>query len=211
MEDTNDKIYAESLIELPLDKRILSLRAEALSRHIPVTEDASLQYLIVLLTALQPKRILEVGPAVGLSAAAMLSVCPNARLTTIEIEEERYIEAKKNLHDLGYADRAVCHLGDAGEILSLMDATYDFVFLDGPKAQYPRYMTELKRMLPQGGVVFADDVLLFGWVSGQTPTPEKHKLFVKHMREYLKNLSEDKDFVTQILPIGNGVALSVKR
>lgn len=164
-----------------------------------------------MLSALQPKKILEIGTAVGVSAAAMLKVCPNTRLTTIEIDEERYTEAKKNLAELGLSERVTCHLGDAGEILAMMDAKYDFVFLDGPKAQYPKYMSELKRMLNKGGVVFADDVLLFGWVSGQTATPEKHTVFVKKMRDYLKELTEDKDFTTSVIDVGNGVALSVKR
>jgi predicted O-methyltransferase YrrM len=121
------------------------------------------------------------------------------------------MEAKKNLASLGVADRAICHLGDAGEVLRLMDAHYDFVLLDGPKAQYPAYLQELKRMLLAGGTIFTDDVLLFGWVSGQTATPEKHTLFVKHMREWLSDLSRDESFSTTVLDVGNGVALSVKR
>lgn len=206
-----DKSYTQSLVSLRIDNTIQALRQSALERHIPVMDDQTLQYLLVYLSSLRPKKILEIGTAVGLSAAAMLTVCPDAHVTTIEIDEERYIEAKKNLSDLGFSDRVTCHLGDAGEILSMMDAKYDFVFLDGPKAQYPRYMPELKRMLDKGGVVFADDVLLFGWVSGQTPTPEKHKLFVKKMREYLQNLTEDKDFLTSVIDVGDGVAVSVKR
>ncbi|MBQ9081771.1 MAG: O-methyltransferase [Clostridia bacterium] len=206
-----NKSYTEGLVSMEIDERIRDLRANALSRHIPVMDGQTLQYLLVTLAAVRPKKILEIGTAVGLSAAAMLTACPDARVTTIEIDEERYMEAKKNLSDLGLLSRATCHLGDAGEILGMMDAKYDFVFLDGPKAQYPRYMSELKRMLDKGGVVFADDVLLFGWVSGQTPTPEKHTLFVKKMREYLEDLTKDKDFVTSVIDVGDGVALSVKR
>ncbi len=206
-----NKSYTESLVVLDIDERIRNLRVNALYRRIPVMDDQTLQYLLTTLTALQPTKILEIGTAVGLSAAAMLTACPKAHVTTIEIDEERYTEAKKNLSDLGLSNRVTCHLGDAGEILAMMDNKYDFVFLDGPKAQYPRYMSELKRMLNKGGVVFADDVLLFGWVSGQTKTPEKHTLFVKKMQEYLKELTEDKDFITTVVDVGDGVALSVKR
>lgn len=194
-----------------IDERIRALRADALQRRIPVMDEATLQYLLTVLAALRPLKILEIGTAVGLSAAAMLSACPTAHVTTVEIDEDRYSEAKKNLSDLGLADRVTCYLGDAGEILAMMDAKYDFVFMDGPKAQYPRYMSELNRMLDKGGVIFADDVLLFGWVSGQTPTPEKHKPFVRKMREYLQELTANKDFITTVLDIGDGVALSVKR
>ncbi len=209
-----EKNYTRSLATvsaLDIDARILSLRKNALQRNIPVMDEQTLQYLLVTLSSLRPKRILEVGTAVGLSAASMLTLLPEARVTTIEIDEERYLEAKRNFKDLGLLERVTCHLGDAGEILSMMDAAYDFVFLDGPKAQYARYMIDLKRMLDRGGMVFADDVLLFGWVSGQTPTPEKHTLFVQKMRTYLQELCEDKDFITSIVDIGDGVALSVKR
>jgi predicted O-methyltransferase YrrM len=211
IQEKTNKSYTESLTRLCADERIIALRQNALVRHIPVMDDHSLQFLLTLLTALQPKKILEIGTAVGLSGAAMLKACPHARLVTIECDEERYVEARKNLASLGVADRAICHLGDAGEVLRLMDAHYDFVLLDGPKAQYPAYLTELKRMLSSGGTIFTDDVLLFGWVSGQTPTPEKHTLFVKRMQEWLSDLSHDETFTTTILDVGNGVALSVKR
>lgn len=205
-----NKAYTESLIDIRLDETVRSLRSEALARHIPVMDEAGLNFLLTVLAAKQPKKILEIGTAVGLSGAAMLKTCPDAKLVTIEVDEERYREAKRNFAALGVADRVTCHLGDAGEILRMMDANYDFILLDGPKAQYPAYLKELKRMIGTGGTIFIDDVLLFGWVSGQTPTPDKHKLFVAHMRSWLNELSQDEEFTTSVLDVGNGVALSVK-
>ena len=130
--------YTASLVKLNIDERIAQRRADALSRGIPVADDETLNYLLVMLSATQPKRILEIGTAVGLSGAAMLSICPDARLTTMELDEERYLEAKKNFADLGIENRVTAYLGDAGEILSMMDGQFDFVFLDGPKAQYEK-------------------------------------------------------------------------
>ncbi len=210
-EENTDKKYAAGLNAPRIGERLRALRADALTRRIPVIGEASLQYLLVVLAAVRPRRILEIGTAVGLSAAAMLLACPEAHLTTVEIDEDRYTEAKANLAALGLSDRVTCHLGDAGEVLSMMDGKYDFVFLDGPKAQYGRYMSELKRLLDRGGTVFADDVLLFGWVSGQTPAPAKHRLFVRKMRAYLAALSRDEDFSTVVVDVGGGVALSVRR
>ena len=88
--------YTASLVKLNIDPRIAKLRAEALERGIPVADEETLQYLLLTLHIAKPKRILEIGTAVGLSSTAMLYACPEARLTTIEIEEERYLEAKKN-------------------------------------------------------------------------------------------------------------------
>ena len=201
--------YTASLVKLDIDERIATLRADALNRGIPVADDETLQYLMVMLKACQPKRILEIGTAVGLSAAAMLYACPTAKITTIELEEERYQEAKKNFKKLGIENAVNAYLGDAGEIISMMDGQYDFVFLDGPKAQYEKYLFDLKRLMNPGAILFADDVLLFGWVSGVEETPQKRRSIVEKIKSYLDTVTSDKDFITSVLDIGDGVALSV--
>lgn len=201
--------YTASLVKLNIDERISARRAEALNRGIPVADDETLNFLLLTLRMAKPLRILEIGTAVGLSAVSMLYECPSARLTTIELEEERYIEAKKNFADFGVSDRINAHLGDAGEILAMMDGEFDFVFLDGPKAQYEKYLFDLKRLMKQGAILFADDVLLYGWVSGEEPTPQKRHSIVDKIRSYLEVVTADKDFITSVLNVGDGVALSV--
>ena len=201
--------YTASLVKLNIDERIIARRAEALNRGIPVADDETLNFLLLTLRMAKPLRILEIGTAVGLSAVSMLYECPSARLTTIELEEERYVEAKKNFADFGVSDRINAHLGDAGEILAMMDGEFDFVFLDGPKAQYEKYLFDLKRLMKQGAILFADDVLLYGWVSGEEPTPQKRHSIVDKIRSYLHTITADKDFITSVLNVGDGVALSV--
>ena len=201
--------YTASLVKLNIDERIIARRAEALTRGIPVADDETLNFLLLTLRMAKPLRILEIGTAVGLSAVSMLYECPSARLTTIELEEERYVEAKKNFADFGVSDRINAHLGDAGEILAMMDGEFDFVFLDGPKAQYEKYLFDLKRLMKQGAILFADDVLLYGWVSGEEPTPQKRHSIVDKIRSYLDVVTADKDFITSVLNVGDGVALSV--
>ena len=201
--------YAASLVKLHIDERLKALRTDALARGIPVADNETLNYLLLMISATRPKRILEIGTAVGLSAAAMLTRLPETHVTTIELEEERYAEAKRNFASLGLLDRVTCYLGDAGEILSMMDGCFDFVFLDGPKAQYEKYLFDLKRLMPTGGVLFADDVLLYGWVSGEQPAPQKRHSIVDKLRGYLANISADEDFITSVLDVGDGVAVSV--
>lgn len=201
--------YTASLVKLHIDERISARRKDALARGIPVADDETLQFLLLTLAMTKPVRILEIGTAVGLSSVAMLLACPNAKLTTIELEEERYVEAKRNFADFGVTDRVTAHLGDAGEILAMMDGEFDFVFLDGPKAQYEKYLFDLKRMMKKGSVLFADDVLLYGWVSGEEPTPQKRQSIVDKIRSYLQTITEDRDFITSVLNVGDGVALSV--
>ena len=127
--------YTASLVKLNIDERLKEKRQQALAREIPVADDETLQFLLVTLETKRPVRILEIGTAVGLSGVAMLQTCENATLTTIELEEERYVEAKENFAFFGVDKRVTAYLGDAGEILAMMDGKYDFVFLDGPKAQ----------------------------------------------------------------------------
>lgn len=201
--------YTASLVKLHIDERISALRTDALERGIPVADDETLQLLLLILSAAKPKNILEVGTAIGLSGVAMLSALPSARLTTIELEEERYLEGKKNFALFGVSDRVNAYLGDAGEILSMMDGQFDFVFLDGPKAQYEKYLFDLKRLMKKGAVLFADDVLLYGWVSGEEPTPQKRHSIVDKLRSYLERVTSDEDFITSVLNVGDGVALSV--
>jgi predicted O-methyltransferase YrrM len=91
----------------------------------------------------------------------------------------------------------------------MMDGQFDFVFLDGPKAQYEKYLFDLKRLMKKGAVLFSDDVLLYGWVSGEEPTPQKRQSIVDKIRSYLDVITNDTDFITSVLNVGDGVALSV--
>ncbi len=201
--------YTASLVQLNIDETLSKKRADALSRGIPVADDETLQFLLVTLRMAKPLKILEIGTAVGLSGVAMLQACKNATLTTMELEEERYLEAKENFKAFGVENRVSAYLGDAGEILAMMDGQYDFVFLDGPKAQYEKYLFDLKRLMKKGAILFADDVLLYGWVSGEEETPQKRRSIVDKIRSYLQVITSDKDFTTSVLNVGDGVALSV--
>ena len=201
--------YTASLVQLNIDERIKAKRAAALERGIPVADDETLNFLLLTLAAVKPQRILEIGTAVGLSSVAMLYECPTARLTTMELEEERYLEAKQNFAEFGVSERVNAYMGDAGEILAMMDGEFDFVFLDGPKAQYEKYLFDLKRLMKKGAILFADDVLLYGWVNGVEPTPQKRHSIVDKIRSYLDTITKDKSFITSVLDIGDGVALSV--
>ena len=149
--------FSQSLLQLHIDERILRLREGAKDVRDPSTPDETLNYLMYTVKVLNPLRILEIGTAEGLSGAAMLFAAERARLTSIEIEEERYLAAKKNFADLGLTDRADLILGDAGEVLDCLSGVYDLIFLDGPKAQYVNYLPRLKKLLRTGGVLFADD------------------------------------------------------
>ena len=208
-----EKTFSKSLVRADVPEALKKKREEAKAAGVPVADEETLQYLLFTVRALQPKRILEIGTAVGLSGAAMLLEADDARLTTIEIDENSYLAAKENFRFFGLEHRVNAYLGDAGEILSAMpretNGAFDFVFLDGPKAQYLKYLPDIKRLLRSGGVLLSDDVLLYGWVDGEPP--KKRHMLVEKIREYLRVLCADHEFITCILPLGDGVAVSVKR
>ena len=208
-----DEAFSKSLVRADIPEILKQKRAEAKAAGVPVADEQTLQYLLFTVLALQPKRILEIGTAVGLSGAAMLLKKNDARLTTIELDENSYLAAKENFRFFGVENRVNAYLGDAGEILPAMpremDGTFDLVFLDGPKAQYLKYLPDIKRLLRVGGVLLSDDILLYGWVDGEPP--KKRRMLVEKIREYLRVLCADNDFLTDILPLGDGLAVSVKR
>ena len=199
------------LLRTPAGERILAMRQALKDRRDPVCADEVLGFLLAAVRALDPEKILEIGTAEGLSGAAMLAEAPRARLTTVEIDEGRCRQARENFASLGFSGRARCILGDAADVLPALDGPFDLVFLDGPKVQHVRYLPAIARLLRGGGVLIADDVLLYGWVDGRVPVPPKRRALVGHIREYLAAVTaEESGFLTSVLPIGEGVAVSVK-
>jgi len=193
-----------------LDKRLLEKREAAKLTRDPTAPDDTLEFLLTRLEHHPPERILEIGSAEGLTACAML-LTTNATVTAIETDAVRAARARENFSEFGVQNRVRLIEGDAGEILPLLEGQYDFIFLDGPKVQYRRYLPDCKRLLKRGGTLASDDVLLFGWVTGECPTPPKRRMLVEHIREYLQMLQSDAELETQVLQIGEGLAISVKK
>ena len=178
-----------------IPESIAKIRSGAFGREIPVSDDETLSFLITAVRAVKPKSILELGTAVGVSGAVMLVNAPKARLTTVE-------------RDKNFYEEAFC--GDAGELIQKSDGCFDLIFLDCAKVQYVKYLPRLKELLNRGGVLIADDVLLFGYVTGEIPVPPKRRMLVEHIKEYLAAVTGDSELSTTVLNIGNGVAMSVK-
>ena len=191
-----------------LDPKLLALRESAKQGRDPTCADETLEYILNRCKERRPGRILEIGCAEGLTSCAMLSMT-DARLTAIELDAQRAAKARENFSVFGFSERITFHEGSAGDILPMLEGTYDLIFLDGPKVQYLSYLPDCKRLLNRGGVLLSDDVLLFGWVRGEPP--KKRRMLVEHIREYLRALEEDGELKTQILELGEGLAVSEKK
>lgn len=190
---------------------VKQMREYAFEREIPTASDETLQFLCTLARAVRAKNILEIGTAVGISGIALLEACPDASLTTIERDEEFFLAAKENFARAQFGGRAELILGDAAEhILTFPDESFDFIFLDCAKVQYIKMLPRLKKLLKKGGTLVADDVLLYGWVSGETETPKKRRMLVQHIRKYIDAATGDAELSTSIVDVGDGIAVSVK-
>ena len=187
------------------------LEAEARRMQVPVIR-RELQSLLKTLLALQkPGRILEVGTAIGFSALFMSEYAgPKARITTIENYEKRIPMAQENFRRLGKQEQIQLLAGDAREILPGLSESYDFVFMDAAKGQYIHFLPEVLRLLKNGGLLVSDNVLQEGTiVQSRYGVERRDRTIHGRMREYLYRLKHMKELETAIVPVGDGVALSV--
>ena len=199
-----------NLNKLTISPLLEGIRKSAFERSIPVSSDETLQFLLVQARAINAKTILEVGAAIGASGIALLQALPQARLITIEKNKDFLREAEQNFAKAGVEDRVTLFEGDAAEILPSLEMDCDLIFLDGPKVQYVKWLPHLKRLLKAGGVILADDILMYGWVNGEEPVPPKRRMLVEHIKEYIAAVQSDGGLLTYIADIGNGMAVSVK-
>ena len=185
-----------NLNKLTVSPLLEGIRKSAFERSIPVSSDETLQFLLVQARAINAKTILEVGAAIGASGIALLQALPQARLITIEKNKDFLREAEQNFAKAGVEDRVTLFEGDAAEILPSLEMDCDLIFLDGPKVQYVKWLPHLKRLLMAGGVILADDILMYGWVNGEEPVPPKRRMLVEHMKEYIAAVQSDGGLLT---------------
>ena len=185
------------------------IEKSARERYIPVILDESKEELINLVRQIKPKRILEIGTAIGYSGSLMLIEEKGAVLDTIELLEERQSEAKANFEKFGVASRVNSYLGDAMEMIPniIKGKTYDLVFIDGPKSKYKQYLDLVKDNIAVGGYVFCDNVLFRGMVMNGKKPPHKFRTIVVGLRRFLDYIQNNSDFCTEIKEKGDGIAI----
>ncbi|MCR5837430.1 MAG: O-methyltransferase [Lachnospiraceae bacterium] len=210
----NDRIvtYIHSLdkANTPILEQI---EREAINNGVPIIRKEMESFLRVMLNISRPKEILELGTAVAYSAILM-SECINddARITTIENYEPRIVEAKKNIELAGKGDVITLLEGDALEIMKGLEGQYDFIFMDAAKAQYINFLPEVMRLLKTGGILISDNVLQEGdLVESKFATRRRDRTIHTRMREYMYQVKNMPELETTIVPIGDGITMSVKK
>ena len=184
------------------------IKQKALEEHIPIIMDETLEVIEKYLSKNKPNRILEIGTAVGYSAICFTEfLAENGVIDTIEREADRVEEAKKNIKLAEVEDKINIYEGDAVEILPTLKQQYDVVFIDAAKGKYPFFLKESLRMINQKGIIFADNILYKGYVMSDY-NKHKQRTAVRNLREYIKEVSENPNLETEILEVGDGLAIS---
>lgn len=204
--------YIHSL-EKPEDPIIEQIEQEAIETFVPIIRKETQSFLKVLLLIKKPVRVLEVGTAIGYSAILMSHYLPkDGRITTIEKYEKRIPIARENFSRAAVADRITLLEGDALEIMKSLEEPFDFIFMDAAKGQYIHYLPEAIRLLAPEGVLMSDNVLQDGDViESRFAVERRNRTIHSRMREYLYELKHNEQLQTSILPLGDGVALSVRK
>ena len=185
---------------------------EARAASVPIIRPETASVLQTMIAALRPMRILEVGTAVGYSALLMAQVMPEgARITTIEKYKPRADEAREHFETAGLAGRITLIEGDAGEVLKTISETFDLIFMDAAKGQYIQWLPRILRVLAPGGMLFSDNVLQDGdIIESRFAVERRNRTIHARMREYLFALTHSEELKTCVIPVGDGVAVSVR-
>lgn len=183
------------------------VKKRALENHIPIIMDDTLEKIKEILEQEEPTRILEIGTAVGYSASCFARYAENAIIDTIELDEERAKEAIVNTEKIGVSDRINIMIGNAVEILPTLNEKYDIIFIDAAKSKYEIFLEEGIRLSKNGTLILADNILYKGYVMSDY-NKHKQRTAVRHLREYIRLVTENPNLKTEILEIGDGLSIT---
>lgn len=179
--------------------------------YIPVVREKTAELLCDLIQKHKPKQILEIGTAIGYSGTLMLLSSLNSKLTTLDTNLTLCQKAEQTFTNYGVNDRVTILNVDALEFFKTNNKKYDFIFLDGPKGQYLKYLPYLKQCLNSGGICFCDDVLYFGMVKDDSLVIHKKITIVRNLRQFISLVQADPDFDSELLELEDGVLLITKK
>ena len=189
------------------------LERKALLDRVPIIRKEMQSFLKMFLAATRPQTILEVGTAVGFSTILMCEYGPaDLKITTIENYEKRIPIAKANFKEAGRESQITLLEGDAGQILKELDGSFDMIFMDAAKGQYINWLPDVMRLMRKGSVLISDNVLQEGdIIESHYLVERRNRTIYKRMREYLYELKHNPALITSIIPLGDGVTVSVKQ
>lgn len=188
---------------------LAALEAEAAAERVPIIRAEEREALLRAAAEARPRRILEIGTAIGYSALLLAERFPEAEVDTVELDEKRRARALRAVEEAGAAGRVRCLAGDAAEVIPRLTGPYDFLYLDGPKGQYLAHLRLAEPLLSGRAVIAADNVLFRGLVRAEGPVPHRYRTIVTRLRDYIAYAEAHYD--TEIDTAGDGLAVSRRR
>lgn len=209
-----ETVTANNLLNLKFSDLDLELKKYAADNDVPIIFDEGLAFLESLIRIHQPKKILEIGTAIGYSAIRMHKVC-NSKITTIERNENMYTLALENVAKAGFSNDIRIVFKDALEAFEdVNDCKYDMIFIDAAKAQYTKFFDIYSPLLNANGVIICDNMLFHGLVSNDEEYANQSRSvrgLIRKLANFHKVLLENEEYDTSIFNIGDGMSISVKR
>ena len=192
-------------------EELKKIKQDAQNRYIPIIMDDTLKVMTEYLVKIKPENILEIGTAVGYSAMCFSEyLTDGGKIDTIERDKERIKEAETNIKNVGVEDKINILEGDAVEILPTLNKKYDMIFIDAAKGKYPFFLKEALRLLSEKGIIFADNILYKGYVMSDY-NKHKQRTAVRNLREYIAQVTENPELQTEILEVGDGLAITTRK
>ncbi len=201
--------YINSLIQ-DEEEQLNIFRNECIERQLPIIHKEVGQLIKLIIKQHNAKNIIEVGTNVGYSAIFMSHVMNNeGRIVTMERSEKFYLEALENIKRFKLEKNIEVHFGDAVDILDNIKGSFDIAFIDAAKSYYTVFFDKCAKMMSSGGIIISDNVLYQGMIASDDLVVRRKKTLVRNMREYLEYISHDDRYITSVLPLGDGLALTL--
>lgn len=204
-------VYINSLIKEDNDK-LNKFRDYCEERNLPIIHKEVGQFIKLIINQLNAKSIIEVGTNVGFSSIFMSKAMNDeGKIVTLERSEKFYNEALKNINSFGLENNISVLFGDAVDILDNVEGNFDMAFIDAAKSYYGVFFDKCIKMMKPGGIILSDNVLYQGMIAADELVVRRKKTLVRNLRNYLKYISHDERFVTSVLPLGDGLAVTLIR
>lgn len=188
-----------------------ALRKYAEEYRVPILRADAAAFMRTLTTLHQPKRILEIGTAIGYSALLMHECNPEAHIDTVEIDPDTAVMARKNIAEGNAKEQIRVIIGDGNEVLPALPGPYDMIFLDSAKGQYIHLYDDLKRLLVPGGLLVCDNCIFYDKIfTCPEDAPHKHRTIVHNLRDFLTKATHDQDYTASLLQVGDGMLIVTK-
>ncbi|MCL2837481.1 MAG: O-methyltransferase [Oscillospiraceae bacterium] len=188
------------------------LETYAEKNNVPISQPETLRFIEVICSIAKPKKILEIGTAIGYSAIAIAELSSEIDIKSIEKSESMATIARENISAAKLDNQIEVITGDAKDVLSeFSDSSFDLIFMDAAKGQYLQFLPHCIRILRNGGILISDNILYQGMVATDELWVKRKCTIIRNLREYITEIMDNDKLDTSILPLGDGVAISYKK